>query len=65
MDAMRAGQIGKEAVPKVFLHATDQSALNKIDYKDLKEFAAEPETSNSSTRPVDPSNAPGSSIKEV
>lgn len=31
-------------VPKVFLHATDASALeNGIDLKDLKKFAAEPE----------------------
>jgi len=30
-------------VPKVFLHATDQSALEKVDMETLRKFAAEGE----------------------
>ncbi|KAL9116121.1 MAG: hypothetical protein Q9227_000490 [Pyrenula ochraceoflavens] len=66
MDANRQGQIGEKAVPKVFLHATDQSALeNGVGMDDLKKFAAEPEASNPSMRPQDPSSSPSSAIKEV
>ena len=63
---MKQGQIGEKAVPKVFLHATDQSALeNGIGMEDLKKFAAEPEASNAGVRPVNASSSPKAAIKEV
>ena len=65
MEAYRAGQISKSAVPEVFLHATEESALNGVNLKDLKEFAAEGEASNSGTRPIDPSGRPSAGIREV
>ena len=42
-DAYKDGKLGKEAVPKVFLHASHESALQKVSYKQLKEFASEQE----------------------
>ncbi|CAM6122389.1 unnamed protein product [Calypogeia fissa] len=41
LDAYRKGQIGEVAVPKVFLHATDRSALDRLSLEDLKKFAAD------------------------
>lgn len=66
LDAARKGEIGESAVPKVYLHATDQSALeNGISMGDLKKFAAEGELGNSEKRPVDASERPSSAIREV
>lgn len=45
-DAMRAAEEGKfekSAVPKVYLHASHEKALEVVSYKDLKKYAAEPE----------------------
>ncbi|KAN0064902.1 hypothetical protein ACQY0O_001959 [Thecaphora frezii] len=39
LDAHRAGQIPRDAVPKVKLGATHQRALEKVSLKDLQEFA--------------------------
>ena len=51
-------------VPRVFLHATDQSALEHVDYNDLKKFAAEGEASMgggglSTAVPVEPGKKGG------
>lgn len=42
-EAYKSGIISKEAVPKVFLSATENTALRNIDLEDLKEFAADEE----------------------
>ncbi|KAI9761319.1 MAG: hypothetical protein M4579_001109 [Chaenotheca gracillima] len=52
-------------VPKVYLHATHEKALDSIEWKDLKKFAAEGEASSAEQRPVEPSSRPGAAIKEV
>ena len=39
--AMKSGEIGEKAVPRVVLEATDQSALQKVELEDLKRFAVE------------------------
>ncbi|KAI9848263.1 MAG: hypothetical protein M1837_000527 [Sclerophora amabilis] len=52
-------------VPKVFLHATHQRALDSLKMDDLKKFAAEGEASNAEQRPVEPSARPGAAVKEV
>jgi uncharacterized protein len=64
-DGFKNGEVGEKAVPKVYLHATDQSALDKIPMEDLKRFAAQGEASNAETRPVEASSRPGAAIKEV
>lgn len=44
--AYKDGRIGKEAVPKVQLSATEESALRKVDLDDLREFAVQEEATN-------------------
>lgn len=41
VEAVRKGEVGdgEKAVPQVDLHATDQSALRKIDLEVLKKYA--------------------------
>lgn len=65
LDGFKSGEVGEKAVPKVFLHATDQSALDKVSMEDLKKFAAQGEASNAEKRPVEPTSRPGGAIKEV
>ena len=65
LDGFKSGEIGERAVPKVFLHATDESALSKIPMEDLKKFAAPGEAPTTETNPVEPSSRPGAAIKEV
>ncbi len=64
-DGFKNGEVGEKAVPKVFLHATDQSALDKIAMEDLRKFAAQGEASNAETRPAEPGTRPSAAIKEV
>ena len=45
--AFKDGRIGKNAVPKVQLSATEETALRKVDLDTFKQFAAE-ETNGSS-----------------
>ena len=53
-------------VPKVYLHATHQKALDSLRMEDLKKFAAEGEASNASTTAIEPSSGrPGAAVKEV
>ncbi|KAA6415488.1 MAG: hypothetical protein FRX48_00203 [Lasallia pustulata] len=57
-------------VPKVFLHATDESALsNGIGMDDLKKFAAEGEIAGergkSAGAPVTPSDKAGGAVRET
>jgi hypothetical protein len=47
MQAAQDGQLSKEAVPKVHLHASDKAALDTVSYKDLKTYAAEAENTES------------------
>ncbi len=65
LDGFKNGEIGEKAVPKVFLHATDESALKKVAMEDLKKFAAPGEASSAETKPVVPSSKPGAAVKEV
>lgn len=44
--AYKDGRITKDAVPKVQLSATDDSALRKVDLDDLKAFAVKEESTN-------------------
>jgi uncharacterized protein len=44
--AYKDGKITKEAVPKVQLSATEESALRKVDMGDLREFAVQEEATN-------------------
>lgn len=44
--AYKDGRISKEAVPKVQLSATEDSALRKVDLEDLKAFAVNEESTN-------------------
>ena len=57
---------------RVHLHATDQSALDKISMSDLKKFAAEPEVGGGQgggslemNTPITPGNTKGSIAKET
>jgi hypothetical protein len=64
---MSKGEIGESAVPKVFLHASDKSALDSISYNDLKRFAADGEAPNQLNRQevhINPEK-PGGGVKEV
>lgn len=42
-DAAQKGSASKTSVPKVYLHATHDKALQDLSYKDLKAFEAERE----------------------
>ncbi|KIV81596.1 hypothetical protein PV11_03769 [Exophiala sideris] len=42
--AYRDGRISKNAVPKVHLEATEDSALRRVDLDTFREFSARPET---------------------
>ncbi|MCJ1361752.1 hypothetical protein MMC16_000852 [Acarospora aff. strigata] len=63
MDAAKG--LDDPVVPKVFLHATDESALKTVSMEELKKFAAEGEAGNSSTTPQSPSQRPGATVKET
>ena len=39
MQAAQDGQLSKDDVPKVYLHASDRAALNMVSYKDLKQYS--------------------------
>ncbi|CAO1623641.1 unnamed protein product [Parajaminaea phylloscopi] len=42
LDAYRAGEVSKAAVPGVLLDATHKIALEKVTLKDLQEFSVDP-----------------------
>lgn len=65
MNGFKNGEIGERAVPKVFLHATDQTALDKVSMDDLKKFAAQGEANSAETAPVNPNSHPDSPVKKV
>ncbi|KAI9805834.1 MAG: hypothetical protein M1825_000448 [Sarcosagium campestre] len=52
-------------VPRVFLHATHQKALDSVGMDELRKFAADGEASNAASRPVEPSGRPGAAVKEL
>ena len=45
-DAHKAGLIGRDAVPKVVLAATEETALRKVELKELQEFAVDGDAHN-------------------
>ena len=65
LDGYKKGEVGKKAVPKVFLHATDQSALDKVPMEELRKFAAPGEASNAESRPLEPGTRPSAGVREV
>lgn len=44
LGAFRDGKISRNGVPKVYLEATEDSALQRVDLETFREFAARPET---------------------
>lgn len=44
-DEAQKGTLSKSAVPKVHLHASDESALKAVKYSELKQYAAQAEAS--------------------
>lgn len=46
--AYKDGRVGQNAVPKVDLEATEDSALRKVDLDTFKKFAAKSEQQGSS-----------------
>lgn len=61
---------GRSSQSRVFLHATDQSALKAVDMKDLEKFAhdGEAKSGGGGTRTEvyqTPSDKPGAAIKET
>jgi uncharacterized protein (DUF2237 family) len=46
MQAAQKGSLAESAVPKVHLHATDESALKMLSLNDLKKYKAEAEAPN-------------------
>lgn len=58
LQAVEDGKLVAKAVPKVHLHATHDKALGTVSYKQLKQYAAEPEAFTEQGRQeshVDPS----------
>ena len=49
-DAAQKGDLSKAAVPKVYVHATHESALKQVSYSDLNKYAADGEAPNQSSR---------------
>jgi uncharacterized protein (DUF2237 family) len=49
-DAAQKGDLAKSAVPKVHLHASHESALDTVTYKELKQFAASGEAPSQQNR---------------
>jgi hypothetical protein len=43
LEAFKTGELKKEDVPKVHIHATMDRALEAVSYKDLREFSHEGE----------------------
>jgi uncharacterized protein (DUF2237 family) len=40
-DAHKSHPLGQQIVPKIFLNATNEKALNKVSLDELKQFAAD------------------------
>ena len=47
MQAAQDGQLSQAAVPRVYLHASENKALNTVSYKDLKKYSADSEAGES------------------
>lgn len=66
-EAFKAGDLDKDAVPLVGLHATDKKALDVVSYKMLKEFAMQGEVGAQNSRQgatIDPSHGRGGVVQE-
>ncbi|ETN36620.1 uncharacterized protein HMPREF1541_08898 [Cyphellophora europaea CBS 101466] len=61
-DAAQKGLLSNDAVPKVSLHATHEAALEKISYKELKQYASVSEADAQSNRQPSHQNPGTSSI---
>jgi uncharacterized protein (DUF2237 family) len=67
-DAAQKGDLEKSAVPKVHLHASEESALKTVSYKELKQFAAAGEAPSQTNRQdthSDPQSQGGISSKST
>lgn len=49
-EAAQKGTLSHDAVPRVHLHATHEKALDKVSYKQLKQYAAEGEAALQTNR---------------
>lgn len=66
-DAFQNGQLDKEGVPKVHLHASDKKALDTVRYGDLSKFKADEGVASHRSRNqghIDPSSGGSAAVKE-
>ncbi|PMD61591.1 uncharacterized protein K444DRAFT_652262 [Hyaloscypha bicolor E] len=62
--SQQTDQASESVVPKVHLHATSEKALDVVNMKDLKKYAAEPEVVNASNVAQSRKGGMGGAIKE-
>ena len=62
--SQQTDQASESVVPKVHLHATSEKALDVVNMKDLKKYAAEPEVGNASNIAQSRKGGMGGAIKE-
>lgn len=62
--SQQTDQASENVVPKVHLHATSEKALDVVNMKDLKKYAAEPEVGNASNVAQSRKGGMGGAIKE-
>lgn len=67
-EAFQSGQLEKDAVPKVHLHASDAKALDVVEYGDLSKFKSEESVASHRSRNqghIDPNSGGSSAVKEA
>ena len=67
-DAFQAGELSKDAVPKVHLHASDAKALDVVSYGDLSKFKEQGGVSSHRSRNqghIDPGTSKNSLVRET
>ena len=67
-DAYQAGELSKDAVPKVHLHASDKKALDVVSYGDLSKFKEDSAFSSHRSRNqghIDPESTSNSAVRET
>jgi len=65
LDAYKSGEVkDPEDVPKVFLHATHESALERLEMGDLRKWAADGEVGGPGGVVVEPSGRNGKRVRE-
>lgn len=65
LNGYKKGEVGEKAVPKVFLHATDQSALDKVPMEELRKFSVPGEAGDAESRPLEPGTRPSTAVMEL